>query len=682
MGRHVAQQRERNERQGSGIVLVMTALLLAVVPAALDQTIVATALPAVVGDLGGLNHLSWVITAYLLAVTASAPLWGRLGDRYGRKNLFLACILIFLAGSALCGAAQSMPQLIGFRALQGIGGGGLMALAMAIVGDIAPPRERGGYRGLFGASFGAAAVAGPLLGGLFVDHLSWRWVFYINLPLGLLAFTAVLLALPAAAGGRERRRIDYAGTLLPAGAAVCLTLVAAWGGGLYPWTSPMVLGLVGAAAVLAVLWFAGARRAADPVMPLELFRHRTVAAGAAVLACAGFAMMGAMAYLPLFLQAVHGYSPTASGLHLLPMVLGMLVTAVASGRPITYTGRYAAYPVAGMAVVAVALGLLSTLGPQTPGALMSLYLLLLGCGLGVVMQVVLTAVQNAVDFRDLGAATSTGTFFRSIGGSIGTAVFGSVLAGRLAADLRERAAGGDLPQGVSVERLETDPGALDALAPGTQADLLNAYAGAVGTVFLSTVPVAVAAVVFALLLKEVPLRSTIATPDLDEALPPVATAREPLDRVEAAAYRAAGAAEPRRMYERLAAAAGVELSPAACWTVTHIAATGALPGADLARLCRRPEAGLVPVHEELHRADLLAESGDGAWRLNGNGRAVALRLVGAQERAVRTALADLSEKDRSELAGVLRDVARDSLGDEEDAALAAEGPRLRPVRGR
>ncbi|MUL44005.1 MFS transporter [Streptomonospora sp. PA3] len=679
MGKHAVHQRERRERgDGGGVVAVMAALLLAVLPAGLDQTAVAATLPAVVGDLGGLNHLSWVITSYLLAVAAGVAVWDRVGDRYGRKRVFLCCIAVFLAGSALCGAAQSMPQLIGFRALQGIGAGGVVTLALAVAGDAVPPRERGRYQSLIGAAFGAACVAGPVLGGLFADRLTWRWLFYINLPLGAIAFLAVLLALPAI-HARTRRRIDYRGAVLPAAAAVCLTAAGAWGGR-YGWTSPTVLALVGAAALLGALWWLSALRTAEPALPPRTPARPTVAAGAGVLACAGFAMMGATAYLPLFLQAVQGYSPTASGLHLLPMALAMPAAAVASGRLASRTGRCKPQAVAGTAAVAAALGLLSPLGPQTPIALISVSLLLLGGGLGAAMQAVLTAMRSAAGFPGLGAATAAGAFTRSAGACLGAAVLGAVLAARLAPDLRERAEDVDLPRGLSAARLEADPRALDALPANAQAELLQPYAAAIGTAFLCAVPVALAAVVLALLLKETPLRTAISAPEPDEVLAPAAIAREPLTRVENAAYGAVGGRGPRWMYERLAAAAGFGLSPAACWTITHIAATGSITGADLARMCHRPTTALVPLHEELHRADLLSadsEAAGGVWRLNAGGREAARRLFDAQEGAVRDALAGLSPREHPDLAEVERRVARNTLGDEEDAELAAEGPQLR-----
>lgn len=424
------------ENVSVNVLVPIGALLLGMLLAALDQTIVSTALPTIVSDLGGMDHLSWVVTAYLLASTAATPLWGKLGDQYGRKRLFQIAIVIFLIGSALCGMAQSMFGLIAFRALQGVGGGGLMVLSMAIVGDLVPPRERGRYQGLFGAVFGATSVLGPLLGGLFTEHLSWRWVFYVNLPVGVVALAVIATALhiPHRAA---KHVIDYLGTFLIASVATCLVLVASLGGTTWSWGSPQIVGLAVLGVVLAVAFVAVERKAAEPVLPLKLFRIRTFTLSAVISFIVGFAMFGAMTYLPTFLQVVQGVSPTMSGVHMLPMVLGMLLASTGSGQIVSRTGRWKVFPVAGTGVTALGLLLLHQLDEHSSTAEMSTFFFVFGLGLGLVMQVLVLIVQNAVSYEDLGVATSGATFFRSIGASFGVAIFGTIFAGRLGEKLTD-----------------------------------------------------------------------------------------------------------------------------------------------------------------------------------------------------------------------------------------------------
>jgi len=494
------------------VMVILGGLMLGMLLAALDQTIVATALPTIVGDLGGLNHLSWVVTAYLVASTVTTPLYGKISDLYGRKRVFQFAIVVFLVGSALAGLSQNMTELIAFRGLQGIGAGGLMTLAMTIIGDIVPPRERGRYQGYMGAVFALASVVGPLLGGFFVDNLSWRWVFYVNIPVGAVALvvTSVVLDLPHR---RVSHSIDYLGTALLVGGVGSVLLAVTWGGTQYAWSSATIITLAVVGSVLLAAFIAVERRVAEPVLPPYLFRNRVFAVATATMFIVGLAMFGGIIYLPLFLQVVTGRSATNAGLLLLPLILGIMFTAILSGRVISRTGRYKAFPVAGMLVMAFGMYLLSTMGQTTSTLETSAYMAVLGLGLGMVMQVLVLAVQNAVDKRDLGTATGAATFLRSMGGSFGVALFGAVLTNQLASNLRELLPGGSLPPGVSPDTLKGSPAAILSLPDAVRGPVIEAFARSIDTVFLIGVPIAIIGFAIALLLREEPLRTTDVGPE-------------------------------------------------------------------------------------------------------------------------------------------------------------------------
>jgi EmrB/QacA subfamily drug resistance transporter len=492
--------------KGRALWTVFGALMLGMFLAALDQTIVSTALPTIVGDLGGLSHLSWVVTSYLLASTVSTPIYGKLGDTVGRKPVFLAAILIFLAGSMLAGLSQSMGELIGFRALQGIGAGGLMVGAQAIIADIVPPRERGRYMGLIGSVFAVASVAGPLLGGFLVDNLSWRWVFYVNMPVGALAVLIVITRLHLHTP-KTRHAIDYVGAGLLTGAVGALIMLTTWGGSQYAWGSPTIVGLGVAGVLLLAVFCWWETRAAEPILPLHLFRSSVFVVANGMGFTIGMAMFGAIVFIPLYLQLVYGASPTSSGLRLLPLMAGLLVAAIASGRAISRIGRYRVFPIAGTAVLVVGMYLLSLLRVGTQPWLASVYMLVVGVGIGLVMQVLVLVVQNDAQPQEIGVATSTATFFRSVGGSFGVAIFGTIFATRLAGELAK------LPHSVTAKLgsgVHLNPEQAKQLPPAVHADFLQAFAHALHGVFLYGMALAAIPFLLSWLLKEVPLRATLA----------------------------------------------------------------------------------------------------------------------------------------------------------------------------
>src|SRR4051795_9255530 len=481
--------------------LIFAAILLGMLLAALDQTIVATALPTVVADLGGAGHQSWVVTSYLLASTIVTAIIGKLGDVFGRKVVFQTSVLFFLAGSVLCGLSASMTMLVASRALQGIGGGAIMVTATAVIGEVIPLRERGRYQGALGAVFGVTTVVGPLLGGFFTDHLSWRWAFWINVPVAVVVIVVALAAIPNL-GRMARPVIDYAGIVLVGLGATGLTLATSWGGNTYAWGSPMIIGLLVGSLLVLGAFVMVELRAAEPILPMRLFREPVFAVCCALSFVVGFAMLGALTFLPTFMQFVDGVSATTSGLHTLPMVVGLLTMSMSSGVIVGRTGKYKIFPVAGTAVMAIGFVLLSRLGPDTSTLLQSLYLVVLGAGIGMCMQVLVLIVQNTVDFSDLGVATSGVTFFRTIGSSFGAAVFGSLFNNFLHSRLAHALASSGAPPEAA-----QSPDALHKLPPEMAAPIAAAYADALDLVFLYAAPVAVVGFVLALTLKQVPLRN-------------------------------------------------------------------------------------------------------------------------------------------------------------------------------
>ena len=649
------------------ILIAFSGLVLAMLLAALDSTIVSTALPTIVSELGGLEQLAWVVTGYLLAQTIVTPIYGKLGDLYGRKLVLQSAIVLFLVGSALCGLSQNMMQLILFRAVQGLGGGGLVVTTQAVVGDIVPPRDRGRYQGIFGAVFGLSSIAGPLLGGYFTTHLSWRWIFYVNLPVGVAALLVLAATLPSMSR-RLVRAIDYAGAGLLAVMLSSITLLSDLGGTAYPWSSPLILGLIAISILSLALFVFMERRAAEPVLPLRLFRQQTFVITSAVGLIVGFALFGSVTYFPLFLQVVKAVSPTGSGMEMIPMMGGMLVTSIASGQLISRTGHYKIFPILGTAVMTVGLFLLSRITPQTSELIASLLMLILGVGLGMVMQVLVIAVQNAVDYADLGVATSGATLFRLIGGSLGTAILGAVFAGRLSANLARllpSAVSGGGASGMSVSTLLRLP-------PAERAIYQEAFTTALATMFLFAAIVCGVGFVLSWFLPQRPLRATVAASARDAGNEAGEAFARPSDEDAVAAHLYATLSSladrdvQRAHIERIVSRAGETLSPLAAWLLVQVERDPHVPPFELARARgispERSQAAL----EELRRRGLLTVPRTDSWthsELTQSGCQVLDRLVAARREHLAELAAEWDPTDENDAGKYLRDAVKDLVPD-------------------
>ncbi|WP_197381604.1 MDR family MFS transporter [Mycolicibacterium mengxianglii] len=591
--------------------LIFVAVLLGMLLAALDQTIVATALPTVVADLGGAGHQSWVVTSYLLASTIATAIVGKLGDLFGRKLVFQASVLFFLLGSVLCGLAGSMSVLVAARALQGIGGGAMMVTAMAVIGEVIPLRDRGRYQGALGAVFGVTTVIGPLLGGFFTDHLSWRWAFWINVPVAIVVLAVSVIAIPALARS-GKPVIDYAGIVLVGLGASGLTLATSWGGGEYAWLSPMIITLFVASFVALAFFVWVELRAREPILPMRLFRSPVFTVCCILGFIVGFAMLGALTFLPTFMQFVDGVSATQSGLRTLPMVGGLLITSISSGQIVGRTGRYKIFPIAGTAIMTVGFLLLSRMDADTSIWWQSLYLFILGSGIGLCMQVLVLTVQNTSRFEDLGVATSGVTFFRTIGSSFGAAIFGSLFANFLASRIGPALVAAGAPPAAA-----ESPKQLHLLPPEMAAPIVNAYAESLGQVFLCAAPVALVGFIVSLFLKEVPLRDMegVSASDLGEGFG-MPNADSPEQILETAVGRMFRDSPDIRL-RHIAGRYGCELEVAPLWALLQIyrqnQAFGSARLTEIGERLRMPFEVLEPTFDKLVADGYALRTGDQLW---------------------------------------------------------------------
>ena len=660
--------------QGRRLTAVFIALMLGMLLASLDQTIVSTALPTIVGDLGGAARLSWVVTAYMLATTVSTPLWGKLGDLYGRKRLFQASIIIFLIGSMLSGLAPGMNFLIGCRAVQGLGAGGLIVGAQAIIGDVVSPRDRGRYVGLFGAVFGASTVLGPLIGGLLTEYLSWRWVFYVNLPVGIVALIVAALALPSRSDITQHI-IDYAGAFVLTAAVTCLVLFTSLGGSTLPWTSVSLLSIALGGLVATAVFVLVERRAQEPIIPMKLFRNKVFSVASMIGFVIGFAMYGGLTFLPQFLQLVKGVSPTASGLRMLPLMGGLFAASIFSGQMISRGGSYKKYPIIGTFLTGTGMFLMSHVGVATPQWLMAVYMLIFGVGLGCVMQVLVLVVQNSVSYQDLGTATASANFFRSIGGSFGVAVFGAVFSNVLPKRIQTNLGASAPPEGLS----SLTPDRLHDLSAPVQHGVVLSISESIQTVFLYGVPFAIVAFGLAWLLPEVELRATVRVGRDPVETVPTPEARSSLAEVELALERVISTETRAQVYTVLAERASIDLGPQACWLLFRLGDQGDTSEDDLDRRYKVPSGVLATGLGELEASKMVIRSVDGPLKVTDAGRAAMEALTEARRAGLEDLLEGWNPTEHPELEALVRRLAGILLADDAKLLVAATPGASRPL---